>query len=710
MSTRHYTHTIGGQGIATGLPVRRGSHLYEHDPEARYPDLLDEGVHPSQHQYTERPYSRLPHLPITFIQEPEIMHPDRPGTGNLTRRQYFVIKLGQPLMAAQNRDRSIGVFIDDGGTASVKDRTYLDPEKLADQATPSGFHDAGRYQLKDSSTNLVNFDSAAPTVIDTSAYDNLSATGSVADTTALGNLSLSDLDTMDEDATIDSDDASSTGADGTKVLVLDAGSGDSYIYTYDQSGGTDVSGGSNLAGTWTKGPSAVNGTEAGKFDYKKVTKSDPVSISRFDALSDEKKEGFQLVYKNTGDTNDEIATGGTDMYASTEKALFGSSDRVEHVRVDANEFYFGNATKRAGFVYPSTGGADRTLFFNQVDREAGVMLPVDGSDTARTVQDIGSVTDVSANNIANYKDSAVHLEAKETIGVSHADLEQATSHKYHHFSTGTDAVQPIKTGELLLPFINITALKSAIQNNTDLTWGGDPANSDSFNFVDQTEAKSGIKTGLYGVTDISDVNKISLLTDRDDGYSNLYYNLAAPFLVTDRVPSIKDGVKPDLFGNYTLADNGALSQNTSTSAWNFSDSQAADNENGSVDMAALGLGSHVIGSVQEVYDDKDQGRVDLTELRVNPIFQNRLTDADADRNLTNEGHNRPGGTADTVGIDQLLADATFMALGGANESWFSGLLPDYQGLGQDVSQILEDLVTSGAVGEVKIAFDATGLR
>lgn len=624
MSTRHYDHTIGGQGVATGLPVRRGSHLYEHRPDARYPDLIDLGVHPSQHQFTERPYSRLPYLPITFIQEPEIANPDRPGTGNLTRRQYFVIKLGQPLMAAQNRDRSIGMFWDDSG-ASVEEKTFVDPAKLKDNGTPVGFYDKGRYQLIDSPD--AGTDPA--TVITTSEYNGLGA-----------------------------------------------------------------------------GPNSGTPTQD---DYKEVTKADPVSIDRYQALPDAKKEGFRTVYEDLEDTNDEIATGGVDMYAKTEKELFGSSDRVEHVQVDADEFYFGNATKRAGFIYPSTGGAERTMFFNQVDQEAGVMLPVDDSGNPRTVQPIGSTTDVSASNITAYEDSAVHMEVKPTIGVSHADLEQAQSHKYHHFSTGTDAVQPAKTGELLLPFINIATLKSVIDSRTELDYGGDPASTGSFNFTDETEAKSGIKTGLYGVSDISDVNKISLLTERDAGYANLYYNLAAPFLVTDKVPRLQDQVKPDLFGNYTLAHNGALSQNTSTGAWNFSDAQAADNENGSVEMDALGLSGHVIGSVQEVYDSIDQGRVDLSQLRVNPIFQNRITDADAARNLTNEGYKRVGGSADTGGLDQLLADTAFMALGGANSNWLSELLPEFDGLGQDVSQILKELVTAGAFGEVKVAFDTTGL-
>lgn len=627
MSTRHYDHTIGGQGVATGLPVRRGSHLYEHRPDARYPDLIDLGVHPSQHQFTERPYSRLPYLPITFIQEPEIANPDRPGTGNLTRRQYFVIKLGQPLMAAQNRDRSIGVFMDDGtGDAEVKSRQFVDPEKLKDNGTPVGFYDKGRYQLKKSENNNASDD--APKVITTDEWEN--------------------LDSGDVSGTDDQD------------------------------------------------------------DYKEVTKADPVSIDRYQALPDEKKEGFRTVYEDLEDTNDEIATGGVDMYAKTEKELFGSSDRVEHVRVDADEFYFGNATKRAGFIYPSTGGADRTMFYNQVDQEAGVMLPVDDSGNPRTVQPIGSVTDVSKDNVGAYGNSAVHMEAKPTIGVSHADLEQAQSHKYHHYSTGTDAVQPAKTGELLLPFINIEALETAIDSRTELDYGGTPG-TDTFNFTDESEAKSGIKTGLYGVSDISDVNKISLLTERDAGYANLYYNLAAPFLVTDKVPRLQDQVKPDLFGNYTLAHNGAFSEDPSTNhsgVWNTS---GTDNVNGSVDMDALGLSGHVIGSVQEVYDSIDQGRVDLSQLRVNPIFQNRITDADAARNLTNEGYRRVGGSADTGGLDQLLADTAFMALGGANSNWLSELLPEFDGLGQDVSQILKELVTAGAFGEVKVAFDTTGL-
>jgi len=196
-----------------------------------------------------------------------------------------------------------------------------------------------------------------------------------------------------------------------------------------------------------------------------------------------------------------------------------------------------------------------------------------------------------------------------------------------------------------------------------------------------------------------------MLTDRDAGYAQLYYNLAAPFMVTKGFPSIQQGVKPDLFGNYVPADAGRFEDDSGSSLFS---NDGADNAT-SVDMDALGLSGHVIGSVQEVYDSIDQGRVDLSQLRVNPIFQNRITDADAARNLTNEGYRRVGGSADTGGLDQLLADTAFMALGGANSNWLSELLPELDGLGQDVSQILKELVTAGAFGEVKVAFDTTGL-
>lgn len=617
MASLNYSHNISAKGVAEGLPVRRGSHLYDVEPMQRYPNVLSLGTtQASQFQYGKGVYFRTPHLPITFTIGPYVDNHNADG-GNFTRDQHFVIKRGQPVMAAGKRQESIGVFTDDG-SVTVEDRSYVDPAKLATNGTIEGFFKPGLWQLVDSHGAS---DDADPVITD-SEYTGL-PTGST---------------------------------DGT-----------------DQ-----------------------------QEDYKEVTETDPVAVSRFAALPDEEQENFRAVYSGLEDTNDEIATGGTNLYAEVDEALFEETDMIKNVRVDADDFYFQSASQAQGFIFPSSGGAERTIFYNQVDQEAGVTLPTTG-DASRpvAVQPI-STSDVSVSNSANWKNSASHVEALPTIGVMHTDLEQAKSQQHHRFSTGTEPRSVVRTGELNIPFIDIVKLESIITNKTDLSWG------DDFNFVDQSDGQSGYKTGLYGVDaqsgssdDLHDVNVAGLLTDNDAGYAQLYYNLAAPFMVTKGFPSIQQGVKPDLFGNYVPADAARLEDGAGGSTLFSND--GSDNET-PVDMDALNLGGHVIGNIVEVYD---MPRKTLEHLRVNPIFQSRITQGTT-KNALNEGHRRLGGTADTGGADQLVADTAFMLLGGSNYDHFSKLLPQYEDIGQDLSNILEDMIIEGAIGRVEIAFNSVG--
>jgi hypothetical protein len=623
MASLNYSHSISAKGVAEGLPVRRGSHLYDVEPMQRYPNVLSLGTtQASQFQYGKGVYFRTPHLPITFTIGPYVDNHNADG-GNFTRDQHFVIKRGQPVMAAGKRQESIGVFTDDG-SVTVEDRSYVDPAKLATNGTIEGFFKPDRYKL-------------------------------------------------------DPADGSTAGADPDDVITQS---------TYD--GLTDGAGGSST----------------GQEDYTAITETDPLSVSRFAALSDEKQENYRAVYTGLEDTNDQIATGGTNLYAEVDEALFEETDMIKNVRVDADDFYFQSASQAQGFIFPSSGGAERTIFYNQVDQEAGVTLPTTGdADRPVAVQPI-STSDVSVSNSANWKNSASHVEALPTIGVMHTDLEQAKSQQHHRFSTGTEPRSVVRTGELNIPFIDIDKLQTIITNKTDLSWGGAPG-EDTFNFVDQNENQSGYKTGLYGVDaqsgspdDLHDVNVAGMLTDRDAGYAQLYYNLAAPFMVTKGFPSIQQGVKPDLFGNYVPADAGRFEDDSGSSLFS---NDGADNAT-SVDMDALNLGGHVIGDIVEVYD---MPRKTLEHLRVNPIFQSRITQGTT-KNALNEGHRRLGGTADTGGADQLVADTAFMLLGGSNYDHFSKLLPQYEDIGQDLSNILEDMIIEGAIGRVEIAFNSVG--
>jgi hypothetical protein len=622
MSRIDYRHRIGGKGQAQGLPVRRGSHLYDVEPDIRYPEVISLGTtQGSQHQYGEAVYYRPPHLPVTFIVEPYISNHKANG-GNLTRRQYFTIKRGQPVMAANKREQTVGVFVDDGsGSATTEGRTYADPAKMATNGTIVGFVRTDRYKL--ASPNEAEADAAD--VITESKYTGLT--------------------------------------DG--------------------------------AGTGT----------TGQEDYAQITEDNPLSVSRFEQLSEEMRDGFRAHYTGLEDDNDQIATGGNNLYANVDSALFGETDMVKNVRVDADSYYYGSAAQVQGFIYPSTGGARRTLFYNEVDHEAGVTLPIEASDTdqPRTVQPIGDATtgDVAADNLASFKNSAVSLKEKPTIGLMHTDLEQTLSKKFHGFSTGTEERSVVKTGELLIPFLDVNALETFISNRTPLSFGGSAGN-DVFNFTDQSEGRSGIKVGIYGEKDISAVNKASLLTDRDGGYANLYYNFAAPFLITDRFPTASDNIKPDLFGNYTLSDAGVISDTDGTFAGQFVDADAGDNKHGKVDMRALGRGDQVIGSVQYARDVPGET---LENLRVNSIFQSRIIQGNDDRTYLNEGYRRLGSTADTGGIRQILADFGLMSLGGGNKEWASSTAPTFDGQGHDLSSVLREMVVEGVMGLVKCSFN-----
>lgn len=626
MSRIDYRHTIGGKGVAQGLPLRRGSHLYDVEPWIRYPNVLSLGTtQASQHQYGKGVFHVVPNLPITFIIDPYVSNHEAGGT--FTRRQYYVIKRGQPLMAASKRQKTIGVFTDDGsGTAQVEDRTYVDPAKLGTNGRIQGFYKEDVYQLKDAE----NAGSDAELVISKADFNSLPATDS-------------------------------------------AGSPD-------------------------------------QDDYKEITEDDPVTLERLAKISDEKKEGFRATYDRLEDQNDEIATGGVNMYAKVDDALFGETDMVKHVSIDADNYFFGTSSQSQGFLFPSTGGCDRTIFFNETDQEAGVTLPSDGDGSdLDIVKPIGNVTDVAADNVNAWKDAAVHVPALPTIGLAHTDIEQSNSHQYHHFATGTPAEGPksvVKTGELNIPFVDLSTLKDIIDNRTELTFGADPANADAFNVTDTTGGRSGIKTGVYGSTDVSVVNEASLLTQNDGGYANLYYNFAAPFLVANRMPKMRDNVKPDLFANYTLAESGIMKPGASAGAGSNAfdlDQDAIDaNADGNVDMRGLGIENQVVGSVKQVYD---MPRKTLEQLRVNTIWQNRIIQNGDERNYLNEGYRRMGGTAETAGVQQILSDFTFMLLGGANYDHFSKILPKVDGVPQDISQFLEELILQGAVGMIEVAFN-----
>lgn len=609
MSSLLYKHSIGGNGVAAGLPLRRASQLYDVEPNRRYPLVLSLGTDSDMHTYDRGIYRRVPNLPITFILEPYIAN-HRAGGGNFTRRQYFVIKRGQPLMAATKRDATIGMF-ESGG--SVTSKTFVDPAKLETDGTITGFTDGdltGWYRLASGNDTAANPDG----VITLAVYNALPA--------------------------------------GPTASVTD------------------------------------------KTDYE-VIADGVMTVAEYDALDAALKEGFRAVVTGVTDTNDTIATGGVNRFAEFDEAIFGSSTLIKYVEVDADSFYFGGATRSEGFIFPSTGGAPRTVFFNEVDVEAAVTLPTDGSGSApNIVAAIGNVTDVAVSNVANWYQSAVHFDALPTIGVAHTDLEQALSHKWHMFSTGTEPHSPVRKGIMTIPFLDIVKFKSLMASKVPGV---------TFNVSDETNNRSGYKVGLFGsnVTITQDLqNKYSLLTSLDGGYSNLYYNFAAPFMFTRSFPALRTKVVPDLFGNYVPFGAGALDAAATDAGGNdFGLSSTARTDQ--IDGAVTANADHVVGRVVNIYDIPNRA---LLHLAANPVFQSRIIGDATERNWTNEGYRRVRG-ADTGGVEAILSDFLLMLLGGANYTWASGILPSFGGIGQDVAVVLETLVVEGAAGLVEIALN-----
>lgn len=615
MASLDYSQRIGGQGQARGLGVRTGSHYYEKDPEDKYQNVVSLGTtNTDQHHLSRFVYRKLPHLPVTYTKTPYFNNPEAPHSGNLSRPRYMVIKRGQFLMATEDDQNSIGLFVDDDSGdlqgSDVQSKTYMDPEDLATNGRIVGFTrgDGSRY------FQTATANTSEDALITATEYGNLTS------------------------------------------------------------------------------------TEQG--DYREITPDSPLSVDEFQTLSDDDQEGFTAVYEGTTDDNDRIATGGTNLYAQVENAFFNETDKAVNVEVDVDGFYFGGGTSSHGFVFPSTGGVDHTLFYNEVDRKARVTLPSNGVDESRVVSPIGNVSDVSASNIANFKNSAVYLESRPTIGFAHTDREQALSKHWHGFTTGTEAIQPAQKGRLRIPFVDISKLESIIANRTDLAYGTD------FNFSDQTEGRSGVKVGVYGEDDLSTINKVSILTENDAGYANLHRNFGAPFLVATRKPRNRDKVKPDMKGYATLADSGALADTNGTFAGELVSADAAANEDGTVDMRSLGLDQHVVGSVLGTRD-ADMLAKSMADKAINKIFQTRLPQQ-GPQNITNSPGQRLGYSADSGGASQLLADFGFLLLGGSAPDWASGMAPKFDGLGHDLSIVLRELIIAQAIGVVEVAVDAVG--
>jgi hypothetical protein len=588
MSTLTYTQTLGGKGVAQGLPLRRASQLYDTAHDTPYPTAFSMGLDSDLHAYDRGIYLRVPHLPVTFVIEPYINNHKVNG-GTFTRRQFYVIKRGQPLMASTKREATIALF---DGAGVVQTRTYANPKDFERDATIAGYS-------ADSGTTVITVETFEGLVDDGSKYD----------------------------------------ADGTP----------------------------NGAGLYVR-------------------------------------NDFQTVYTQNDDANDKIATGGVNQYAVVEDALFGSTDQVKYTEIDAGVFFFGAAARSEGFVYPSNGGTPRTVFFNEVDREAGVTLPVGDSNEQRIVTPLGNTTDVTLANKANWVNSAVVLPVRPTIGFAHTDLEQATSHQFHQFSTGTDVHSPARKARQQVPFVNIVKLKAIMDAK---------APGVAFDFTDLREGRSGVKVGLYANTDASgdaiDVevqNLYSFLGAEDSGYANLYYNFAAPFVVATRDIRIKDKIVPDLFGNFTLAGEVAIAADSNAfqtlATANDAGNTAGLNLANEKAAAAAIQADHLCGRVLNIYDTPR--RMSLLDLEVNPIFQSRIIDG-AGRNAMNEANRRVRG-ADNAGMEPILSDFILMLLGGSSYDWASQMFPRYGGLPQDLAKVIEDIVIEGAVGLVEIAADA----
>lgn len=591
MSTLLYQHALNGKGVGAGLPLRRASKLYHVEPNIVYPTAFSTGLDSDLHAYSKGIFLRVPHLPVTRLVEPYINN-HKAGGSNFTRRQFFVVKRGQPLMASSKRESQIGLFAADG---SVEERTYIEPEKMAGRGTFEGYSADG-----------------GTTLIDQATYDSLE--------------------------------------EGKKYLA----------------DGTE---------------DATNGT--------------------YDSVD------FYEVYSGLEDTNDKIPTGGVDQRADIEEALFGSTSLAVYVELDADGFYFGQAKRTDGFIAPSTGGFDRTIFYNEVDQEAGVTLPTDGSGAApRIVTPVGNTTDVRIDNVAGFQSSATILTARPTTGFAHTDLEQATSHRWHMFQTGMDVHSPMRKGQHVIPFIDVVKLKAII---------AEKAPSIAFDFSDLSNNKSGLKVGVSvdagasSAKKLSVQNKYSLFTAADAGYANLYYNFGAPFLTLTGAPRLHQTIVPDLYGNFTalgagyFAD-GAVVADTEAEfgtsddfdgagageSYALSAAELAANVDGAQEINA----AHKCGKIINVFDMPAQSMIKYV---VNNQHQLRQTN-----DFVSDMYSRVR-SADTAGLEPILADIILMVLGGSSYEWASNYIPQWDNRRQNIAKIMEDLVIAHAVGMVEIA-------
>jgi hypothetical protein len=411
------------------------------------------------------------------------------------------------------------------------------------------------------------------------------------------------------------------------------------------------------------------------------------------------QDRYRAVYEGTTDTNDRIATGGQDQRQVTEEALLGSTDLVQWVTVDADDFYFGQATDADGFIYPSTGGFDRVAYFDETDRDARVVLPDSGNDESPFVQPLGNVTDVTLANAANFRKSAVILEARPTIGFAHTDLEQTSSYQFHNFQTGLDLHSPMRKGRHLIPFVNVVKLKAVVAKHNPAI---------PFDFTDLTNKKSGLKVGVAaGLVNDTErqniINQYSLPNAADSGYWNLHKNFGAPFVSCTRDLELGERLVPDLFANFVPLGSGYFRMDATQAdaeaefgAANVGSLSVDENKDGRMTSNVR----HVCGEVLNIFDMPAQSMIKYV---VNPQYQLRHT-SDA---LT-EGYNRVR-SADNAGLEPILSDFILMVLGGSSYEWADSFLPEWDGRRQHLSKIVEDFIVEGAVGMVEIAAD-TQLR